>query len=314
VTSVAGAATDLPAVTLGANATRVLRALGLGDALEQIAHIPDREQIRLGRSGYLLAELPLAKFYADRYGARLINIEQHELAGMLNAELAKPCDSPLHEIARHHQLVIMTASEPAETSGQFSFFHARMPRTKLAPQCNVTWLLERQVAWEFSTQSTTHFFFSTPIGCQLKAMDWHPTIQDAVAQATPIAWPVRDGIRQHWVEGNLVYSGHASYPTTAYFRESLSCGFEDAWVLSRMLENYEEDMHDGLSEYARYRQVRARKITRETESLTASLTQPVAAKRIMRNLGIALSTRFLPEIAMSRRDWFHSYDRIKGFR
>ena len=81
-----------------------------------------------------------------------------------------------------------------------------------------------------------------------------------------------------------------------------------------MLENYEEDMHDGLSEYARYRQVRARKITRETESLTASLTQPVAAKRIMRNLGIALSTRFLPEIAMSRRDWFHSYDRIKGFR
>ena len=60
--------------TLAASQTRVLFALGLGEALMDHACLPDREQVRLAASGYLLSELPLGKFYQDRYGAPMLNI------------------------------------------------------------------------------------------------------------------------------------------------------------------------------------------------------------------------------------------------
>jgi 2-polyprenyl-6-methoxyphenol hydroxylase-like FAD-dependent oxidoreductase len=94
----------------------------------------------------------------------------------------------------------------------------------------------------------------------------------------------------------------------------MELGLEDAWVLSRMLENYEEDTADGLAAYAKYRRPRARRIARE---VTATVKQHNALSplgRLRRNINIAFSTRFIPEIAMQRIDWHYDYDCIRGFR
>ena len=34
----------------------------------------------------------------------------------------------------------------------------------------------------------------------------------------------------------------------------------------------------------------------------------------MHNIGVALGSRFLPEIVMHKQDWFHQHDCIRGFR
>ena len=71
------------AVILPPNLTKVLVALGHADKLKSQATIPDRNQIRFGKSAYLLSELPLGNFFQERYNAALYNIEQADLLRIL---------------------------------------------------------------------------------------------------------------------------------------------------------------------------------------------------------------------------------------
>ena len=50
--------TPSPILSLGANASRLLRALA-PDAIDALGYRPDRQQVRFAKSAYLLAELPL---------------------------------------------------------------------------------------------------------------------------------------------------------------------------------------------------------------------------------------------------------------
>jgi 2-polyprenyl-6-methoxyphenol hydroxylase-like FAD-dependent oxidoreductase len=91
-------------------------------------------------------------------------------------------------------------------------------------------------------------------------------------------------------------------------------GLEDAWVLSRMLENYEEAVDEGLREYARFRRARANRLSRAAAVRAEQYFENTRLGRLGRNLNLALSTRFLPEIAMQRIDWLYGHDCIRGFR
>ena len=65
-----------------ASASRIINTLS-PTKIESIGLCPDREQVRLGRSAYLLSELPLGKFYLERYGAPLVNCTRKELIELL---------------------------------------------------------------------------------------------------------------------------------------------------------------------------------------------------------------------------------------
>jgi salicylate hydroxylase len=304
---------EFPAATLAANTTRILHALGLGEALADLANTPDREQVRFARSGYLLAEVPLGNFYKERYGSELINVEQADLARLVNAPEPIHAHPGLEALEQSHKLLVVAALDD-ESGDDHAYFHSSVPNTGMATNCNVTWLGDGQTAWQFSTNKATHLIISAPRGDAPDASQWNSTLDELVATAKPIRWTGRSGVRDQWVEGRRVFLGAAAYPSSPYLRESVYSAFEDAWVLSRMLENYEEDIHDGLTEYERYRRPRARRLVREAALTAQRYRQPAGLQRLARNLGLALSARFLPEIAMSKRDWFHSYDCIKGFR
>ena len=62
-------------------------------------------------------------------------------------------------------------------------------------------------------------------------------------------------------------------------------------MLSRMMENYEEDIGDGLAAYERFRRPRHRKVL--VNMRTTSLTQPSRARRLQQHLGTALQNRLL---------------------
>ena len=310
-------ATPLPATTLPANLTRVISALGGADRLSAYGHLPDREQVRFAASGYLLSELPLGKFSQDRYGAPHVNIEREDLDRVLHLKDAPGKPTAVEDLERNHSAVLVcTPDERADCSPSHDLWHAKLPVDPATRNANITWLATDQTAWQFSTPHHTHYLFSTITGSSLDVAAWHPNLHHAIAEASLFTTlnAAPGEVRKHWHEGNIVYLGEACYSPNLYRRESLESGLEDAWVLSRMLENYEEDIQDGLEAYAKYRRPRIQRIARDVATITTQHNLRAPLRRLGRNLNIAFSTRFIPEIAMQRIDWLYNYDCIRGFR
>ena len=298
---------ELPVYTLPANQTRILRALDRLDELTAVAHQPDREQIRLAPSDYLLAELPLGNFYRDRYGAPLINVDHADLLDKTQVEI--PNLEP-----REAELTIDTATSTLSNNATHTLWHATCDG---APsKANVTYLGEHSsIAWFCTTPSQHHAFFLLPQDISPAELRWNPLMGELAKQASKLR-PVdlNPPNREYWIEGNWVFLGHACHHPSVIQRESWFSGIEDAWVLSRMMLNYEEDIGDGLAEYERYRRPRLERIRQANLKRAERLLAHSAFNKLTRNVAIALRSRFLPEFAMQDIDWFHQYDCIKGFR
>ncbi len=312
---VAGGSSFSPAgLTLSANVSRLVTRL-VGHELLAAGHRPDREQVRLMPSGYLLSELPLGDFAESRYGAPLVNIDTAALAGLIvNDDPASTQVSGLSEIEHAPGVTVnMRAPGPDEPARAFEVYHAFLDTTPSL--ANVTWLGEGCTAWQFSTKQGTHFVFAVPAGT-FDAFPASAFLAEAAAAASLVG---RFGLllpepAAHWAEGRVVHLGDGAYASHPYRRETRLLGLEDAWVLSRMLENYETDVGDALSEYTRFRKPRAARVCTASNALATSYLAATPLARFQRNVGIALRTRFLPEMAMQRVDWLYQYDCIRGFR
>ena len=101
-----------PILSLGANASRLLRTLA-PDAIDALGYLPDRQQVRFAKSAYLLAELPLGEFYAQRYGAPLVNFSTQSLTNRLERDIANPLQASkrLEEIEHSYELTIVSAPQ-----------------------------------------------------------------------------------------------------------------------------------------------------------------------------------------------------------
>jgi hypothetical protein len=324
VTWVAGAAPgdDRGAHTLPANISRIVTALDGNAALEEFGHQPDRQQVRLATSGFLLSELPLGPFSRERYGAPHVNIEASDWPRLLPVakEVALRPHQPLAELDHAFAAVLVCTPETEISSSQppatHKLWHARLPLDASMSKANITWLGQRQTAWQFSTRVAQHVYFSVPLNMQPQAKDWHPLLHAAVAAAAPDRefCAYTDAVREHWHAGAVVYLGPACCPANPFLREAQSLGLEDAWVLSRMLENYEEDVQEGFREYEKYRRARTRRVATAAARRATDMTRKGRISRFLSYLNVALSSRFLPEIAMHRIDWFYGHDCIRGFR
>ena len=313
--------TCLPATTLSANLTRVIYALGIGEALEQVSYQPDREQVRFAASGYLLTELPLGKFTSDRYGTHHVNIEQQALLDLLapKPSSVKTLDTAPdpQTLEQNHSLLLDCASAQGQSgSPTHELWHASAPFEPNIAKANMTWLGSGQTCWQFATPNALHYVFATPINRPLINNDWHSSLQAPLAAAEQVLQfdALNTSVREHWYEGHVAYLGEACYTANPFSRETHHIGLEDAWVLSRMMDNYEEDIGDGLREYQKYRRPRVQKVAAKN-ALAAQQHLPTdKISRIRRNIGLAFGTRFMPEIAMQKIDWLYSYDCIRGFR
>ena len=70
-------------VQLGPNATRILQALGLEDALRPVACAPASAEVRDGRSGAVRLRLPLGQAAVERWGAPYLQVHRGDLQGVL---------------------------------------------------------------------------------------------------------------------------------------------------------------------------------------------------------------------------------------
>ncbi len=307
------------AATLSANITRVLSALDGAATLEDIGHIPDRQQVRLARSGFLVSELPLGNFSRNRYNAPHVNIDADAWPQLLPSDTPGPAEClPLADLERTHSAVLMCdANAYGETlAPTHTLWHAVLPQDAATARANITWLGQQQNAWQFSSKANQHIVFSAPLDRPLQQADWHPMLHSALeaAEQTTAFHAFEAQVREHWHAGSVVYLGPACSPGNPYLRETQALGVEDAWVLSRMLENYEEDIQDGFSEYEKYRRARTRRVAQAAAKLATQMNHAGSSARFLQHVNVALSSRFLPEIAMQRIDWLYGYDCIRGFR
>jgi salicylate hydroxylase len=144
---------------------------------------------------------------------------------------------------------------------------------------------------------------------------WHPVVQALLEGAGQLhSWPLYDRAPlARWTDGRITLLGDACHPTLPYLAQGAALAMEDAWVLARMLENWEDEVNTALSEYERYRRPRAARVQVRARQEAQLLHVSEPRRMLWRNLRMALSSRYLPEIAMQRYDWLYGYDCVKGF-
>ena len=148
----------VPAAILPANLSRVIIALKSEDHIRDLSIVPNRKMIRLSKSGYLISEIPLGKFYYDRYGANLVNISEASLQILLSDQIQSDQQNTLEDIKANQNVIALTDRKLPEntTEAAFSTFYARLPFDKESAHINTTWLGQRQTAIQFSTKEAQH--------------------------------------------------------------------------------------------------------------------------------------------------------------
>jgi hypothetical protein len=307
--------------SLGANASRLIKALA-PDCLEDIGFIPDRYQVRFAKSAYLLAELPLGDFYQHRYGSPMLNVAAAKLHQRLESAIKQPLLDAvtLAEAEQNHAVSIVSApqhhgSDDSGSSPQYRIFRATLPDHPLR-RANVLWRGRGQYIEQHGDQEHVHFRFVTRADTDFVMTDWHESLHEALSNRAELGWISASHIQpnQTLFAGRVAYLGDHTAGALACKIDASNTGLEDAWVLSRMMENYEDDIADGLAAYERFRRPRHRKVAANTQRYLLRLTEPATSKRLGQHIGTALQNRLLPEIALQQQDWLYQHDVIKGFR
>ncbi len=307
-----------PILSLGANASRLLRALA-PDTIDALGFRPDRQQVRFAKSAYLLAELPLGEFYEQRYGAPLVNFSARSLNDRLENDIGNPLltDKRLEEIEDANRLTVVSGPSPMQSPKEASYnvFEASLADHPLR-RANVLWRGKGQYIEQLSDAERVHFRFVTPSNQDFNEADWHPSLHQAL-DAKTLAGGIDLGnlqAQETLFAGRVVYLSDALQTPLHCKVDGGNAAVEDAWVLSRMMDNYEEDIGDGLAAYERFRRPRHRKVLAQMRAHLIRLTEPSPARRFQQHVGTALQNRLLPEIALQQQDWLFEHDVIKGFR
>ena len=145
--------------------------------------------------------------------------------------------------------------------------------------------------------------------------DWHPSLSALIESATSLDQTpiISTESVERLVHGSVAFLGSSCHSLMPHLPQQQALGIEDAWVISRMLEQWEDQPADGLLEYERYRLPRARRMTANAAARASQLCDTRPFETWRRNMGMTFGSRFLPELAMQKNDWLYGYDAVNGF-
>lgn len=314
-----GTADTLPVVELPPNATRILFALGLRPALDEITYLPMSELYRTASTGYGLVNRPLGPFVEQRYGSTHVHCHTRPLTRLLDQVLVNKGVSihgPSDSFPDPADVVLITV--PGNHSNN------AFP-VQPAP-ASTTW--ETAVAWHDQTggplinwSGEGCYARQIPVRegtCTVLVRDL-PTASEQTERRLNISanlnWEPVPTTRwsPDWWADRQVLVGAAAHPLPPFGGQAFALALEDAWVIARMLALYDDHLPTALGEYERFRRPRALRIQAHLQTLAVGHAQRNALRRLANNWGLALRYRLLPELAMQRDDWQFEYDCVKGF-
>lgn len=110
-------------IQLSPNGTRILHHLGLMKELEQVAFLPDGVELRLGKSGWTVSEIPLGDSVRTRYGFPYYHIHRGDLHTLLSAAVKSQCGDVIHtsscvaDVMQHDEGVTVELADGSQTEG-----------------------------------------------------------------------------------------------------------------------------------------------------------------------------------------------------
>ncbi len=114
-----------------------------------------------------------------------------------------------------------------------------------------------------------------------------------------------------WHRGRAVLLGDAVHPTLPFLAQGANMALEDAWVLSRCLDQH-------VSPEAAFEAFQAARIKRVREIVAAANANgwiyhlPPGITRSVVHTGLRLGNRFAPGLALKKFDWVYNEDVTKG--
>ncbi len=339
---------------LSPNATRVLRALGLREAMEQLAEVPLALRQRVGHNGFLMSDLPLGSLSEDRFGAGFHTmaypllktlLEEEALAAGVTVEygtnvLAASFASLQLANALPKRFDLIVCAQGADSTLRVSGVPAQNDVTQRG------WLWRAQVPFDAVPESLQQPALSYWLGsggyvfhgvsstrrrlyleaCSATASAAKPPLADTFStwqQSIVQMLRAADSIHREPLldfappdalcNRSMALIGDAAHPMAPHLQQDAALALEDAWVLSRFIDQHEDDPARACAEYQRYR---LKRVTLMTERAWSEGQRRMAGPGLGRTLaavGSSLSSRFLPELAMQRLDWIYRYDCIRGF-
>jgi len=341
------------ALEITANASRVLHALGLESELKAAAEVPPFCYLRTRRSGFLLIQRPLGNFAESRYGAPTYVIERAELETLLaRACLARGvvirrgvgvagADPETGRVTlddgetADFDAVVIATGHSAPLAETVRGRVAEPPKRfqVLSAVCAATPPLESIVIWV----DPDFYCVQYPTGTDrtdLLVVSSEPRIQgepearlrhllagshhqlaEMLDQVTSVESYDGTGatVADYWYAGRLALLGDACHTLPVWLPLGAGAAIEDAWVLSVMMERWEEAPEEGYPDYQRYRRRRLAKLVAGADREAAELLLADPRALLLRNVKWGLANRFLPEMSISRLDWLYAYDCIRGF-
>ena len=317
------------------NAGRVLEALGLGAALDQVS-APSSGVLLHDHHGKRVAELPLAPrrpgaAFRMVHRARLIDVLERGAreAGVqieLGNEVGKTLpDAPLvigadglHSIVRRK----LNGTEQPFFTGQTAWRslipdqaedpYARVfmgPRKHLVTYRlggglrNIVAVQERPdwVAEGWSHQDD-------PANLRRAFAEFGGPVPGWLAQVeTCEIWGLfRHQVARHWHDDRLAILGDAAHPTLPFMAQGAVMAIEDAWILAECLDRI-SDQAAALARYQSLRRPRVEKIVAAANGNARNyhLSGPA---RVIAHAGLRSLSRLAPNRLMGRFDWIYDYD------
>ena len=352
-------------LTLTANGTRVLHALGLKDVLKDLAVFPEFSTIRHARTAFLLSQRPLGRFSEARYGAPDCVVMSGRLTSALREQAERltipmTTGNPVQRAdpgtatlsladgtERAHPALAVACGLPADPDdpGLSNLLNQRawLPTTgirtlratgaRAEPSRDhdrflTTWIADGLVALEQplpSDPGIQRLALTLIVPDDPDAGDPAEFMTRLLTRAHPylrhlfgdreVIWAdqAASECAEFWFAEKLALLGGACHAHPPFPALGPAAALEDAWVLSRMMERWEDEPHQGFADYERYRKPRARRLRAFSEQERRQLMQTEPLKAWQRNLTWSLTSRFLPELTLQKTDWLYGYDCIKGF-
>ena len=338
---------------LSANATRILHALGMQEALKVRAFEPQFSFVRTVHGGFQLIQRPLGAFASARYGAPTYLITRIKLLEMLGqacrtagVEFATEsideistesgelrlregnrithdaivgCDGSASQV---RELVSQTIPQP---DPEICVITARTTATP-ADRSITTWsgpgyycvqypVNDSRTDLLLALRSPKSFSASPEATLREMSQAWHERLRQCADNITHASLheTVNTAPLENWHAGKISLLGDACHPLPVYSTQGACAAIEDAWVLATMMERWDESPAAGYTDYQRYRLPRVKKLQRESIITAARLMSTDRRSIWRRNIQWGLSSRFLPELTMAHQDWLYGYDCIKGF-
>ena len=182
-------------IQLGPNAVRVLQALGLQQALDEVAAWPERLQALDAQSGRVLGTLPLGQDFVNRYGAPYLTLHRADLHELL----LRAQDSALVRIERASAVASVSQSTQAVSA---TVSDGRRYQGVGLLACDGLWSSVRRQVWaDAGARATGHIAYRALLdGSELPAQVARDQVSVWLGPALhAVAYPVRRGTAMNLV-------------------------------------------------------------------------------------------------------------------